>query len=71
MGEVFLTCGHTDPIKHLGWDVYMVEYGGPDGTELVYGSYCTNCFSNALLENTENVYLNYDEAYEAARSKVG
>jgi len=67
MGKVYLTCGHTDSVKELGWDVYIVEHGGPDGTELVYGSYCTECFVDYLQNNAENVYLNYNEAYEAAR----
>lgn len=67
-GKIILSCGHEDPRKPTGWALHGKEfrYGAKGYEYAVYsGSYCTQCFCARVLLDTEDVWVNYEEAKEA------
>lgn len=69
MGKIYLSCGHEDLRKPLGWVAYTEEWCC-DAIEgyakaINSGSYCTQCFAALVLQNPEKVWLTNWEAEEA------
>jgi len=64
-GKIFLSCGHEDERKPTGWGLYVIEED-VDGVSLVSSSYCTDCLCRWIKDGHDNIYLSFDEAWEAA-----
>ena len=63
-GKIFLSCGHEDHKKPLGWGIYERDWD-VDGETLVYSTVCTSCFASTVLSKPEDCWLEYNEAWEA------
>lgn len=71
-GRVFLSCGHEDPDKTLGWAVHYADYSDEDlgKVVIVSGTYCSRCTAVRLLLRPENTWFDYEEAKEAIFGKT-
>lgn len=64
-GKVFLTCGHEEPTKTVGWGLYTKEYNEFGRHCLAYGSYCVDCLAKQLREYPDETFFKYSDGYEA------
>lgn len=66
-GKIILSCGHVDPDKPLGWNVFYSDFSEWKIGEktLVSGVYCSRCTAARILTEPENTWFNYEEAKEA------
>jgi hypothetical protein len=69
MGKIILSCGHEDLRKPFGWEINQ-RIWDEDGEALSFSHYCTQCFAVAVLTSPEDVWTNYNEAYEAIFGKT-
>lgn len=63
---IYLSCGHVDDRKPLGFTLYMKEEvcDAIDGfsTALSSGQYCSDCAALLIKNCPDEVWTNYDDA---------
>lgn len=62
MGSVFLSCGHEDHKKVMGWGLYTLDYGKDGDRCIIYGQYCTSCLYEQVVFAPDRTFFTYEDA---------